>query len=337
MKIKRALLLAAVLFAMTLPLFAVSVTVEWNWVQNDSDVRYFRYQVDGEAEDGWTVVDSSVTNYTAKGLDGSQSYTLYLQQSYDGVYWSQSASSVSQPVVPQTAEVEEPVVTEEPAVVEAAAVEEEPAVVVEEAVVEEEPAVQESSAAEAEEIAPVAVTPSQPVGEPGSFKFVLSFAGGVGLNNIGEELDYDYQAVIGLGFEDMVANSIMGWDLKLNLGFIANSEYDIADTTFENLFDLGQYHKAMFADLMTGVNFKAGSTQFYLDGGARLLMSYDGFENPDALFTMGKFNARVQITGLLGFRWNIGWFNLGLEGQYVYDYIDNVHTVTPRLLFGFSF
>ena len=123
MKIKRALLLAAVLFAMTLPLFAVSVTVEWNWVQNDSDVRYFRYQVDGEAEDGWTVVDSSVTNYTAKGLDGSQSYTLYLQQSYDGVYWSQSASSVSQPVVPQTAEVEEPVVTEEPAVAEAAVVE----------------------------------------------------------------------------------------------------------------------------------------------------------------------------------------------------------------------
>ena len=336
MKIKRALLLVAVLFAMTLPLFAVSVTVEWNWVQNDSDVRYFRYQVDGEAEDGWTVVDSSVTNYTAKGLDGSQSYTLYLQQSYDGVYWSQSASSVSQPVVPQTAEVEEPVVTEEPAVVEAAAVEEEPAAVVEEAVAEEEPAVQEPSVAEAEEIAPVAVTPSQPVKEPGSFKFVLSFAGGVGLNNIGEELDYDYQAVIGLGFEDMVANSIMGWDLKLNLGFSALPVYGIENTTFDNLFDLGQYRKAMFADLMTGVNFKAGSTQFYLDGGARLLMNY-GQNDSDALFSLGKFDARVQITGLLGFRWNIGWFNLGLEGQYVYDYIDNVHTVTPRLLFGFSF
>lgn len=327
---------------MTLPLFAVSVTVEWNWVQNDSDVRYFRYQVDGEAEDGWTVVDSSVTNYTAKGLDGSQSYTLYLQQSYDGVYWSQSASSASQPVVPQTAEVEEPVVTEEPAAVEAAveeepaAVEEEPAAVVEEAVTEEEPDVQEPSVAEVEEIAPVTVTPSQPVKEPGSFKFVLSFAGGVGLNNIGEELDYDYQAVIGLGFEDMVANSIMGWDLKLNLGFSALPVYGIENTTFDNLFDLGQYRKAMFADLMTGVNFKAGSTQFYLDGGARLLMNY-GQNDSDALFSLGKFDARVQITGLLGFRWNIGWFNLGLEGQYVYDYIDNVHTVTPRLLFGFSF
>lgn len=327
---------------MTLPLFAVSVTVEWNWVQNDSDVRYFRYQVDGEAEDGWTVVDSSVTNYTAKGLDGSQSYTLYLQQSYDGVYWSQSASSASQPVVPQTAEVEEPVVTEEPAAVEAAveeepaAVEEEPAAVVEEAVTEEEPAVQEPSVAEVEEIAPVTVTPSQPVKEPGSFKFVLSFAGGVGLNNIGEELDYDYQAVIGLGFEDMVANNIMGWDLKLNLGFSALPVYGIENTTFDNLFDLGQYRKAMFADLMTGVNFKAGSTQFYLDGGARLLMNY-GQNDSDALFSLGKFDARVQITGLLGFRWNIGWFNLGLEGQYVYDYIDNVHTVTPRLLFGFSF
>lgn len=320
---------------MTLPLFAVSVTVEWNWVQNDSDVRYFRYQVDGEAEDGWTVVDSSVTNYTAKGLDGSQSYTLYLQQSYDGVYWSQSASSASQPVVPQTAELEEPVVTEEPAVVEAA-VEEEPAAVVEEAVTEEEPAIQEPSVAEVEEIAPVAVTPSQPVKEPGSFKFVLSFAGGVGLNNIGEELDYDYQAVIGLGFEDMVANSIMGWDLKLNLGFSALPVYGIENTTFDNLFDLGLYRKAMFADLMTGVNFKAGSTQFYLDGGARLLMNY-GQNDSDALFSLGKFDARVQITGLLGFRWNIGWFSLGLEGQYVYDYIDNVHTVTPRLLFGFSF
>ena len=113
MRNKRILIVLSLLAMIVLPLAAAQVTVDWNWVKNDPGVQYFRYQMDGEAEDGWTVVDASVTSYSASGLDGSRGYTLYLQQSYDGVYWSASAASSSQPVVPQEAVLDEPVVTEE--------------------------------------------------------------------------------------------------------------------------------------------------------------------------------------------------------------------------------
>ena len=319
MRNKRILIVLSLLVMTLLPLAAAQVTVDWNWVVNDPGVQYFRYQMDGQSEDGWTVVDSSVTSYSASGLDGSKAYTLYLQQSYDGVYWSQSASSTSQPVVPQEAEISQPVVTEE--VVEP---------VVEDVVVEE-PVAEEPVV----ESVPVAV-PAQSTASSNPFRFTLSFAGGVGLNGIGDKLDYDYQVLMQLGFEDILANSVAGWDIRMNLGLMANSVYDIEDTTADNFFDLDQYAKSMYFDLLTGVNFKAGDTIFYLDGGARLLMNH-GFGKDGELFALGNFHSRVQVTGLLGFRWNIGWFHLGLEGQYVYDFEADTHAVTPRLLMGFSF
>lgn len=336
MRNKRILIVLSLLVMTLLPLAAAQVTVDWNWVVNDPGVQYFRYQMDGQSEDGWTVVDSSVTSYSASGLDGSKAYTLYLQQSYDGVYWSQSASSTSQPVIPQEAEISQPVVTEE--VVEPVVED----VVVEEPVVAEEPAAVEETVIEepvAEEpvveSVPVAV-PAQSTSSSSPFRFTLSFAGGVGLNGIGDKLDYDYQVLMQLGFEDILANSVAGWDIRMNLGLMANSVYDIEDTTADNFFDLDQYAKSMYFDLLTGVNFKAGDTIFYLDGGARLLMNH-GFGKDGELFALGNFHSRVQVTGLLGFRWNIGWFHLGLEGQYVYDFEADTHAVTPRLLMGFSF
>lgn len=333
MRKKRILIVLSLLAMIVLPLAAAQVTVDWNWVKNDPGVQYFRYQMDGEAEDGWTVVDASVTSYSASGLDGSRGYTLYLQQSYDGVYWSASASSSSQPVVPQEAVLDEPVVTEE--VVETP----EEEVVVEQAAPVEALALEEAEDVVEEPVVVEAAPVAAPVAEPqtpGTFSFSLSFADGVGLNNIGDKLDYDYQGVIQLGFEDMLANSVAGWDIRLNLGFMANPIYDIADTTADNLFDMDKYNKSMFFDLLTGVNFKAGDTIFYIDGGARLLMNH-GFGASGELFALGDFHSRIQVTGLLGFRWNIGWFHLGLEGQYVYDFDADTHSVTPRLLMGFSF
>ena len=325
MRNKRILIVLSLLVMTLLPLAAAQVTVDWNWVVNDPGVQYFRYQMDGQSEDGWTVVDSSVTSYSASGLDGSKAYTLYLQQSYDGVYWSQSASSTSQPVVPQEAEISQPVVTEE--VVEPVVED----VVVEEPVAEEPVAVEETVIEEPVAEEPVVesvpvVVPAQSTASSNPFRFTLSFAGGVGLNGIGDKLDYDYQVLMQLGFEDILANSVAGWDIRMNLGLMANSTYDIEDTTADNFFDLDQYAKSMYFDLLTGVNFKAGDTIFYLDGGARLLMNH-GFGKDGELFA----------TGLLGFRWNIGWFHLGLEGQYVYDFEADTHAVTPRLLMGFSF
>ena len=331
MKNKRILMIAALLIALALPLFAVQATVDWQWEMNDPDVQYFRYQLDGEADDAWTVVDADTTSYSVSGLDATGSYTLYLQQSYDGVYWSESASTTSQAAVPQPAVVEEPVVVEEVPAADVAVPAEEP-VVTETPVVEEVPAVVEETPVVEEPAAPAqtVAAPRQP------FTFTLSFMGGVGLNNIGGPLDYDAQAGLQLGFENIISNSLLGWDIKLNVGAIANPRYAMSDISFSNLFSISQYDKSLYADLLTGVNLTAGITQFYLDGGARLVMDYGDFRG-DSLFSVGNFYGSVQATGVLGFRLNFNWFNVALEGQYLYDFTENTHTAVPRLMFGFNF
>ncbi|MBI9094135.1 MAG: hypothetical protein JEY71_04540 [Sphaerochaeta sp.] len=161
---KRSLLLVA-LVLLTASLFAAPVVVTWEWMLEDPNVTTFRYQVDGEDPNQWIVVDSSVTSYTVKGLDGSQAYTLYLQQSYDGENFSGSAKAVSEPIFPA-----EPVVA---VVVEPALVEEPVAEVVAEPVAEEivvaeaEPVAEEVVVAEAEPVVAeeVVVAEAEPVAE----------------------------------------------------------------------------------------------------------------------------------------------------------------------------
>lgn len=97
--------------------FAVPVAITWEWTLDDPDVSTFRYQLDGEDPDGWTVVDASQTSYTAENMDGTKSYTLYLQQSYDGEHFSASATSTSEPLEAEKPVPAEPVVAETPAVV----------------------------------------------------------------------------------------------------------------------------------------------------------------------------------------------------------------------------
>ncbi len=71
-------------------LFALNGLVTWTWFENDPAVEYFRYQVDGEDEANWTVVDWSVNEVTIL-LDISVPHELHLQQSYDGENWSESS------------------------------------------------------------------------------------------------------------------------------------------------------------------------------------------------------------------------------------------------------
>ena len=150
----------AVLILLPAFLFAVPVVVTWEWLLEDPLVTTFRYQVDGEEEDNWTVVDSSVTSYTERGLDGTVDHALYLQQSYDGVHFSGSAVSVAEAMFPPEEEV--PVVASEPVPAVEEMVAEEPAPVAEEAVTEEPaeevvPVAEEVVAEEpAEEVVPVA-------------------------------------------------------------------------------------------------------------------------------------------------------------------------------------
>jgi hypothetical protein len=75
-----------ILLVSGLSLYA-ETTLRWSWHTQDERIEFFRYQLNGEDDDNWTVVDSSVR---AVVLPTSDNNTLYVQASYDGVNWSVS-------------------------------------------------------------------------------------------------------------------------------------------------------------------------------------------------------------------------------------------------------
>ncbi|MCH3918696.1 MAG: hypothetical protein LKE40_14800 [Spirochaetia bacterium] len=92
---KKYLTVLALLLLLPSMVFATEVAITWEWMQDDPNVTWFRYQLDGQDSSKWTVVPADTTSYTVQHLDGSKSYTLYLQQSYDGMNWSGSSNSVA--------------------------------------------------------------------------------------------------------------------------------------------------------------------------------------------------------------------------------------------------
>ena len=86
------LVCAASLFA------AEDIMITWEWEPADEQVSAFRYQVNAEYPDGWTVVDAAVTEYHYGPVANDTTYVLYVQQSYDGEHWSTSASLAYDPV-----------------------------------------------------------------------------------------------------------------------------------------------------------------------------------------------------------------------------------------------
>ena len=120
-KLSKVLLFIAIVLCISLPLSAAKMmNVTWQWLLNDPYVTSYRYQIDGENEDGWTVVSADTDKYVAVGLDPYKDYTLYLQCTYDGIVWSESAKSTAYALLEY---VEVPAVVEEPVVVEEAPVE----------------------------------------------------------------------------------------------------------------------------------------------------------------------------------------------------------------------
>lgn len=95
-KFEKVLFVFALLAMVIMPLSAAkTMKVSWQWLLNDPDVTAYRYQLNAEDADGWTVVDGNTDTFTAKGLDPYADYTLYLQCSYDGENWSETASSTA--------------------------------------------------------------------------------------------------------------------------------------------------------------------------------------------------------------------------------------------------
>jgi len=93
---KQTLLLTFLILIVSSFLFAVEVSGTWYWATDDWNIQFFRYQLDGELEDNWTVVDSNVYSVTINELDGDVEHTLFVQQSYDGKAWSESAKASSE-------------------------------------------------------------------------------------------------------------------------------------------------------------------------------------------------------------------------------------------------
>lgn len=81
-----------ILAALCVVLFAVSllssVPVTWHWATDDEAVNYFRYRLDSSE---WVVTDNTVTSFVYEEGEPGVDYTLYLEASYDGRNWSETA------------------------------------------------------------------------------------------------------------------------------------------------------------------------------------------------------------------------------------------------------
>ncbi len=66
--------------------------VEWTWNNTDDSVNYYRYQLNGEEDGKWTVVDGRATGVVLE--EETVNDILYVQASYDGEKWSPSAKGI---------------------------------------------------------------------------------------------------------------------------------------------------------------------------------------------------------------------------------------------------
>ncbi len=83
--IRRIVCAVLILLFTSFPLF--SSAVSWTWTTPDSAIRYYRYQLNGEKDDRWTVIDSTEGKAV---IHSSGRNVLHIQSSYDGNIWSES-------------------------------------------------------------------------------------------------------------------------------------------------------------------------------------------------------------------------------------------------------
>ncbi len=103
------------LFALLIALLSMASlcadgTIKWEWTTGggqDDTVRYYRYQIDGTEENGWTVIPIE-TNFCVYEANDNDFHTIYLQASYDGEHWSEIAENTAQALSLLEEEVKEP-------------------------------------------------------------------------------------------------------------------------------------------------------------------------------------------------------------------------------------
>ena len=78
--------------------FISAGTISWKWRGNDEDVKFYRYRMD---DSEWRVVENE--SYEVRyDSDVSIPHTFEIQQSYDGISWSESRFSEYIPFVEET-------------------------------------------------------------------------------------------------------------------------------------------------------------------------------------------------------------------------------------------
>lgn len=356
------LILSVMLLSLSAVFAAQEMSVTWEWLLDDPEVNYYRYQLNGTDDDGWTVVSGDTGLYVAEGLDPYQNYTLYLQRSYDGVNWSETASATAEALLVEEAPVTEEVVVEEP--VEEVVIE----TPVEETTVEEVAPIEEPVAAPEEVAAPVTpIAPVAPVAaEPAApFEFSLLFRPYVemGFNwsnkdNVlapigvggGISLDFDnieaYTENVGFGIRLDVGSTQYAKDGFTNLVFESGkSKWAFWDWKWGEMFNLvDNYYHDLNATLLLTLDMRAGFADFSLGigGGANLLFNAGSdAENYRAYETWGndKLDLGAFAAANFGMKFYMGSvFSLGVDAVYKvyfpnYDY----NGLAASLVLGFTF
>lgn len=305
--------LFAILILLPAMLFAVPVVITWEWLLEDPEVTTFRFQIDSEKPEGWITVDSSVTSYTERGLDGTVDHTLYLQQSYDGIHFSESTRSVAEALV----------------------VAPEPQAVVEESVapkpVTPAPSVPQPAAPvqEVKKAEPVATPPKAPkVKEPSRFYTKLGinlgynrqrsrFNSAYDINNLkgGMTLEFHniltFAKVFGLGVDlDLEYTPYLrGTTYRATLSKVLKGNFDALSTFFTSL------EHSFTASPAVMLNVEGGRIALGLGGGGFLTYSLDpSFIDSSAL----TYRYGVFAKAALSYRLT-DHFTLGIGGKYGVD------------------
>ena len=89
------LLLVFLLSSCCFSLFS-SNQIIWTWNETDEKVAWYRYQINDDSSNSWIYIPNiPQKRYIIIDVDSSVTeYVLYIQSSYDGINWSDSAKSI---------------------------------------------------------------------------------------------------------------------------------------------------------------------------------------------------------------------------------------------------
>ena len=339
---KKFLLILSVMLLSVATLFAAQeMSVTWEWLLDDPAVNYYRYQLNGTDDNGWTVVSGTTSSYLAEGLDPYQDHTLYLERSYDGVHWSETASATAEALlVKETAPaVTAPVETEE--------------------VVAELPVEVESAEVEAAPVTPIDVKAEDKSSL--NFSLLLRPTVEMGFNwkadkvfapiGIGGGVSLDFDNVIafgknsGLGIRFDIGSTNYAKDGFSNLIFSDVDKWDILNWHWKDIFTPGKYYHDVNADLLLTLNARAGFVDFSfgLGGGVAVLFNNgeDLGEKYGAYQTWGNdvVDLGAFAAANLGVKFYMGSvFSLGLDAVYkVYFPNWEYNGLNASMVLGFTF